>query len=286
MIRTLTIVAVLVGLMATSAQAVLQNSLGNGSLRFLQPISIPPLIQLIPPIPEGALFIDPTKSTRGEGVFREGPDFEYNSTTGSLTVFAPPLLGPADEFGIRQQYSPNSISIFGRDFFSDTPSIPEVTKYRRNEPGFSRIGGHTLPLDDEDPSFVLDGNSDSFSLFTSPENIRVNVGFSRGLAGAEVSFSSLLLPGLDAEIFEAEEGDVLPNSIWPYLPRVERALPEIHFVIGYTSVDLRVRSPGRYSLLAVPQAALFQDSQAAVPEPSTFLLACFAVAGLLFLRRA
>jgi len=221
-----------------------------------------PLRLPAPPIPEGALFIDPFESTRGEGVFRGGPEFEYDATTGSLSVFAPPMLGPADEFGIRQQYSPQSIKLFGREFFSDSPSIPKISRYRRNKFEYSRFNSQPVPFDEGDPSFVMDENSDSFGLYISPENIQVNASWGRELSAAEVDFSSLLMPGLNAEVFAAEEGPILPNSIWPYLPNIKESLPDVYFVVDYTVSNYFVRnlgSSGSYSLLAVPQAGLFQN---------------------------
>jgi len=293
--RILTTALVLVCLVTTSAQAGLQNTLQNRLVGFRSS----PLLPFLPPILEGALFIDPIESTRGEGVFRGRPDFEYDPTTGSLTVFAPPMLGPADEFGVRLQYSPQSINVFGRNFFSDSVSIPQVTKYRRNTPEIGRLGYPLLPfgeevpsLNEETPSYVIDENSDSFNLSISPESIRVNVGFfgsGQGLTGAEIGFSSLLMPGLNAEVFEAEESTILPNLIFPYLPHVEETLPDVYFVVGYAADDFRVlssRFPFRYSLLAIPQAGLFQDSESTIPEPSTIVLACCIAFASLFLRRA
>lgn len=269
-----------------SLQIALENALfGQGAQAIQVPIGIF-LRNPLPPIPEGALFIDPITSTRGEAVFREGPAFDYDPTTGGVTVFAPPMLGPADEFGVRLQYSPVSINVLGNDFLDENPSIPRVTKYRRNEPEISQIDWRPLPFDEDAPSFVIDEFSDFFSLNVSSADISVNVGSRRNLTGAEVSFTSLLVPGLEADVFEAEEDTLLPNSIWPYLPRIAGTLPDVHFVVNYNA-DFSVVGVGlssRYSLLAVPQADLFQNDEPSIPEPSTALLACVAGFAILFRR--
>ncbi|NOY42573.1 MAG: hypothetical protein GXP26_12155 [Planctomycetes bacterium] len=283
--RNLTAGMVFVCLMTTSAHAGLQSALLNpgGGLRAVEIVLTP-----LRPIPEGGLFIDPIASTRGEGVFREGPDFEYDSTTGGVTVFAPPLLGPADEFGVRQQYSPLSIEIFGRDFFADVQSIPKVTTYRRGEPDFSQFNWQSPLFEEDDSSFAIDEYDNNFNLYRSSESIRVNaVPIIRGFSGIEISFQSLLAPGLRAEVFEAEEDTLLPNSIWPYLPSMEGALPNVHFVVDYGVVSYSFgfgsnEYPRQYSLLAVPQAELFQ---AAVPEPSSVILALLAAVSTLLTRR-
>jgi len=315
MIRKLVLGILLACLMVTSVQAGLQSALTEalvGHEHEAGPVlSIPlgiervrspgPLVVFsgvltpaisaisapLPPIPAGALFIDPIASTRGEGVFREGPDFHYDSTTGGVTVFAPPMLGPADEFGVRREYSPTSVRVVGRDFFAAAPTIPQLTRYVRGTPDFSLYGWYPLSLDDGNPPFVIDEQSDDFSLLHSFEAILVQVSSGRRIfSGAEVDFASLLAPELEASFFAADEGSVLPNSIWPYLPEVEGALPGIHFVVDYYNsnfLNVGVGSPRGYSLLAVPQAGLF--SNATVPEPSSILLAVFPLIALLTLRR-
>ncbi len=287
MVRKLVLALVLACLMMSSVQAGLQSALTTP----LVGIRIPGIrvSDSYPPIPEGALFIDPVLSTRGEGVFREGPDFTYDATTGGVTVFAPPMLGPADEFGVRMSYSPVSIQVVGNDFFADAPTIPQLTKYVRETAEYSRYNSHPLPFDDDDPSFVIDELGGNFSLHISSEAIQVYVSTVRIFSGAEVDFANLLAPGLEAETFDADEGDILPNSIWPYSPQIEDSLPEVHFLVEYNVLRpflgyYRSNLPDSYSLLAVPQAGLFGD-QTSVPEPSSILLAAFSLIVLLTSRR-
>lgn len=286
----------LVCLTATTAQAGLQSALTEALIGLqVTPVtitnSIVTLATLTPPpaIPEDALFIDPITSTRGAGVFREGPDFHYDSTTGSVTVFAPPMLGPADEFGVRYQYSPALIRVVGRDFFTEDPTIPQVTKYIRGTPEYSQYGLSPIPFDDNDPSFVLDEQSDSFSLHNSSEEIQISVRTRSELGGVEIAFASLLAPELEAGIFAADKLGILPNSIWPYLPQVDGALPEVHFVVDYNmSSYLSFYRSGvveTYSLLAVPQSGLLFGDGTSVPEPSSLLLAAFSLIVLLSSRQ-
>ncbi len=285
MVRKLVLALALVCSMVNSVQAGLLEPLRLAG-QTLNSLRIPS-IDSYPPIPEDALFIDPILSTRGEGVFREGPDFHYDATTGGVTVFAPPMLGPADEFGVRISYSPVSIQVGGYDFFADAPTIPQLTKYVRGTAEFLRYNSHPLPFDDSDPSFVIDEQSDIFSLFISTVVIKARVSSVRRFSGAEVDYASLLVPGLEADVFAADEGDILPNSIWPYSPEVDGALPEVHFLVEYelSSLDYYFSDfPRSYSLLAVPQAGLFGD-QASVPEPSSILLATFSLIVLLTSRR-
>ncbi len=270
------------------SMSLLANSSNAGLVSALRLANIGLGIQIPnPPVPEGALFLDPIESTRGNGVFREGPDFQYDPSTGGISIFAPPMLGPADEFGFRNQYSPNSLRIFGNDYLSEFPTIPQLTKYRRGEVEYSSRFGAQVPFDDEDPSFVIDDDNENFSLNFSSASILVNVGFGYGLSGVEVSFSRLLMPDLDAELFEAEDNLILQNSIWPYFPYVEQALPNVYFVVNY-SADYgiyRSGAPTSYSLLAVPQQGIFQEGLTSLPEPNTLLLACIAGIGILSLRR-
>jgi hypothetical protein len=264
--------------LATSAEAGLRNALTT-SLIGLQATNLLYPIQPIPALPEGALFIDPIASTRGNGVFREGPAFEYDPTTGGVTVFAPPMLGPADEFGSRQQYSPQSIRVVGGDSLAEAPSIPQVTKYRRNYLESSWYNWPPPQVDDDDPSFVVDEQADFFNLAISSNSIAVsNFGIS-GHFGIEVDFPSLLVADLESEAFDADTGSPLPNSIWPYLPNVTGALPDIHFVIDYqTNYSIsQYLNAYQYSLLAVHQTGLVGFDQSAIPEPNCMILAFLAL---------
>ncbi len=284
MMRKLALALVLMCSMAVSVEAGLQSALTTALVGLSQVrINLPGVSIPLPPIPEGALFIDPITSTRGEGVFRKGPDFNYDSTTGSVTVFAPPMLGPADEFGVRREYSPQSIEIFGRDFFDDAPSIPHLTRYLRSEPEISQVDWQPLPFDDDDSSFVVGENGDDFNLYSSNDRIEVSVGRGRGFTGAVIKFSPLLTTELGSEIFQAEEDITLPNSIYPYLPQLEDTLPNVYFVVQYRLSHSNRLYPQQYSLLAVPQAGLFPNTS--VPEPSSILLASFLLIILLTSRR-
>ncbi len=187
--RKLAGTVVLVCLMVASAQAGLQSALAQ-AIRVVQ-IRPFPILRRPTPIqlaPEEALFIDPIASTLGDGVFREGPEFDYNPATGSVSIFAPPMLGPADEFGIRPQYSPQSIRVFAPNFFSDAPSIPKVDQYVLNQPQYSPTTGALVPLDDSDPSFVLDESNQYLALSITPGKINVQFSSSYRLSGVDVDF--------------------------------------------------------------------------------------------------
>ncbi len=290
MIRKIVSVAVLWSLAAAYVEAGLHSAL-TASLAGLQPaetgtIQLPVGVFQYAreaPIPEGALFLDPVASKRNAGVFRGGPGFYYDPVTGGVTISAPPMLGPADEFGIRQQYSPRTITAVGSVYFADEPTIPHAIKYRRNiQDSLYDLYPSVPPLAEDAPSFVVDETSGSISLYTTPDTIVVGPLYVSGLSGVEVGFSNLLAPGLDAMAFQSDI-PVLTNSIWPYLRTDSDALPEVHFVVEYEA-EFQVYSlglPQRYSLLATP---LGQANPTSAPEPAGLLLVLSA-GGLLIVGR-
>jgi len=199
------------------------------------------------------------------------------------------MLGPADEFGQREQYSPTSIRVVGKDFFADAQSIPQLTWHIRGTPEYSRNGRYPIPFENDDPSFIIDEDSDIFNLNISPEEIQAFIGYRAGFSGAKFDFVSLLTPGIESEVFNADEGSVLPNSIWPYLPQVEGALPDVYFVVDYFRTDYNnfvvLGDSRRFSLLAVPQVGLFSGDGTSIPEPRGIVLAAFSLVALLTFRR-
>jgi hypothetical protein len=282
--RSLVVGMALACLMTTSVEAGLQNALTT-SLLGLQVAN--PLYP-VATIPEGALFIDPIASTRGNGIYRAGPTFEYHPTTGGVTVFAPPMLGPADEFGSRRQLSPVSVDIVGGGFLADAPSIPQVTMYRRNIANSYDFYWQPPQIDDDDPSFVIDEQNVPFNLAVLRSSITLSTYDNSGLFGVEVDFPILLAADLNSEVFEADEEALLPNSVWPhYLPSIRSTLPDVHFVINYQASYYGglYLNPSQYSLLAVPQTGLIGFNESAIPEPNSMMLAFLALIAQVVTRR-
>lgn len=234
-------------------------------------------------IPEGALFIDPIESTFGEGVFRHGPTFEYDPNTGGVQLFAPPMLGPADEFGVRGEYSPRQIEIVGGEHLAEPVTLPSVIRHSRNRIDYYSIYLEPIVFSDSDPSFIDDSDS-GYHLSVYDDVLELNSYSFREFSGIELDFQSLLNLGLDFELFDASERILLPNAIWPYIPRAESSIPEIHFVIHYeTDYAYGHLAPEHFSLLAVPQSLL--EGSSSVPEPHSVLLALLAITAHVRTRR-
>ena len=273
--RFFTPVALVLCLLTTSTQAGLQNAL-NTALIGLRPININPGILLRPhgtsySSPEDSLFIDPVASTRGEPVFRSGPEFTYDPATGGVEIVVPPMLGPADEFGIRQTYSANSVTVHADGQFAAAPALPQITSYRRAERDYSNPQWESVAFGAEDPSFVLAEDNEFFSVNFSPKSLNTDLnGYRYTHAGSELVFASLLEPSLPDEVFEPVS-DSLPNSaIWPYPHHDDSELPDVYITVEYYSAISSGQFSNWYRLLAVPTGV-------AVPEPASIALAAISL---------
>lgn len=278
-------VVLVVCALANSAECGLQSALTVA----LTPLRIPtsqigfgvPLIPLEGSYdsPAGSLFIDPVDSTFGAPAYRSGPSFTYDPATGGVSLSAPPMLGPADEFGVRQTYSPHSLGIFADGFFSETPTLPRLTKYRRAQRDYTNPQWEYLPFGDDDPSFVLDDDDDSFSVSVSSEGLDIYLDpYWRSHSGVEVEFSSVLDEGLGPEVFESDGTIALDVSIWPYPSHNEHALPDVYFVVNYETDGRSSLFSSWFTLLAVPESIGLEGN---VPEPATIVLAFAVLTGFL-----
>ncbi|TWT90968.1 hypothetical protein Mal64_13670 [Pseudobythopirellula maris] len=220
-------------------------------------------------------FIDPVLSTKAAAEYRGGPEFDYDPETGGVTVFAPPMLGPADEFGVRTSYYPRTVRIDSAGHLSPAPVFPHLTQYARNLPPSGIVIYFTQaqepPIDPaDDPSYVpLEGAYSSINIGLYDNSVSVSLS-SAGSGGAEVVFSRLLAEGLSDSMFGVGIGAPRPGE--PWAQQYADPSPEIQVVVEYSQTNFV--SPGRYSygFLATPTFG--------VPEPGA--LALLAMAGACF----
>ena len=111
------------------------------------------------------------------------------------------MLGPADEFGIRQTYSANSVTVHADGQFAAAPALPQITSYRRAERDYSNPHWESVAFGAEDPSFVLAEDNEFFSVNFSPKSLNTDLnGYRYTHAGSELVFASLLEPSLPDEV--------------------------------------------------------------------------------------
>jgi hypothetical protein len=232
--------------------------------------------------PDGALFVNPLKSTRAEVIYRVGPEFNYDSTTGDVEIIAPPMLGPADEFGQRLSLAPTKATFyFGGEIGAhrgDVPGEVGITSHLRMS--YLPQGGTPLSLL---PSFWSFSAIYEINRFGGPQQLRIDRPTSF-FSGFEFSIPGLLKSELSSEIFATPPIIQVP-AIELHTLRVPlgvgggyyQPLPEISVVIDYvaTSADsaLGASSPHSYRLLAQVNI---------IPEPTSAVL---LAAGILTLPR-
>lgn len=172
------------------------------------------------PVPEGSLFLDPVLSEDGAPVYGDGPSFDYDSATGSLGVFAPPMLGPVDDAGNRAAYIVDKVTIYHDGNTQARPDLPLAkvfvdldllsisntpgseyepglfTKYQggnvgfdtRTRPGFIAVNEFVTPLVNSGQSAIVNLLDDALVLLGT-----------QFAQGAHLHFPDLLLPGLISE---------------------------------------------------------------------------------------
>lgn len=257
----------------------LANSLGS-----LQTITIYEWPRPPQPDLDELLFIDPFASTIGAGVFGSGPSFDYNAETGGVSISAPPLLGKADEFGVREKYTPTSIKIHSGGNFASLFTPPTIHIYEQNTVDYPLLRSLTQPppepLSNDSPSFVEPYYSPKSDFSYYGNRIVVSLGSSSRVGAGTADFGVLLQPGLSPDAF-FDVANMPGGASWAYDadsyffdPNYQSTLA----VVSYRRVGTSYSSdyiqglPGNFNLLVVPSAA---------PEPSGVYLV--ATIGLLCL---
>ena len=265
--------ALLAGWLATPVQASLQGSLRAASqvLSNISTTFAPNNYGIDTRSYDDFLFVDPVASTKSTAVYRDGPELEYNSLTGGLSIIAPPLLGPADEFGNREELSPRSISIYTSGFLIDSPTFPKVRKYQRDM-SISDV----LSLEPDERASFHRIDDPYYSMSISDTEVGLSLGHS-GLMGDEVHFSTLLSVGLGPEFYNAAYGFVSGINLWPvheyrYNPNTA---PDVHVKVHYERTSYRYNRYDDFIFLAVPKV---------IPEPATSLFVLMASTMLLSRR--
>lgn len=232
--------------------------------------------------PEGALFVDPLRSTRAGAVHRNGPELIYDSTTGNVQIIAPPMLGPADEFGQRLSLAPTKATFyFGGERGAHRGDFPgSVAFVRHHRIFFVLEDGIPLALI---PSFWAQSMVYEPNSFNGPYQLRINSPTSL-FSGFEFSIPGLLKDELSTELFTLPPIVDIP-AVELYALRVPlgvgsgnyQPLPEISVVIDYVATSYSLLSnyaPHSYRLLAQVNI---------IPEPAN--IAIFATGVLALLQR-
>ncbi|TWT94770.1 hypothetical protein Pla108_36190 [Botrimarina colliarenosi] len=188
------------------------------------------------PVPEGTLFVDPVHSTYSEAVYVDGPQLTYDPSTGAASLLAPPMLGPADEFGIRSYHSPSRVTLLFGESRVASPGLPHLTSYSRQ----SFIGltaGTSFTATDYGPA--------GFELAVGGAHVAAEVQTISGFGGFQLDFDQWLQPGLDASLFAVPErpapqpGELVLMSISIGAPLpVVGAIVEYGYTLGLSSLYL------------------------------------------------
>jgi hypothetical protein len=269
--------AMTTALAGMSAAEIEIDAAGNNGLGLVVP-TLPTPRELIDFAAADLRFVDPVNSTWTQPAYLSGPSATYDAATGGLSIFAPPLLGPADEFGNRQHYSATSITVAVGDRIAADATIPRVVSYRRND---TRRSDQLDPWTDPDP--VPPTSMQSFLAAEDPYT-RVTVGnFGYGRVievgpgfffseGASVEFRRLLVSALTDDELEGDRGTLADVTAWSLRWGQPADLA--------VSVSYMPREYG-YQIFSFVFSA--RTASIAVPEPAAGLLsmvafACFSAA--------
>lgn len=275
---------VLVSLLAPAASAGLLDALQNSitglqvaelGISAVNVINLPtaPLWGRAPDeIPEGAVFVDPVASTKTQAVYRSGPSLRYDPATGDVVITAPPMLGPADEFGQRELMSPTSLYVMFGDHLGSSPRIPTLTKYAR-----SSALDTVFPTEKSFREYSVT----DFDMGFRPNHLHVDRFRSSNHNGIRVSLDELLAPGLDSDAFTMPAAIPGPASSDIAVTNLgsQPVLPAVTAIVEY---DGRWNASG---LLRIgPTGHLYSAAPVNVPTPSATVLASVAVAALAWRR--
>ncbi len=272
MVYRSSIATLLVVLSASSVSAGLQSAL-SASLRlpaFIDPFEWPIEASEL----DDALFVDPVASTFDEPAYGNGPELRYNSATGDVEISAPPMLGPADEFGQRSRYTPTQITFYDSGHRSGDPRLPAVTIHLRNA-----LEGEGLPSFVESPTGGL-------TLYAQDQSVQISSLDRSGWGGAAVEMDEWLSPLLAEELFVPSPPPVATDP-YHYHHRRYEPLAEIEAIVDYENFTDRYSLSHLRSLRIRAARALEIESDAQelpVPEPSG-LAVVFLASGTLLARR-
>jgi hypothetical protein len=148
------------------------------------------------PVPEGTLFIDPVNSTHSAAAYVDGPQLTYEPSTGAASLLAPPMLGPADEFGIRSYHSPRSVTLLFGDSRVASPELAYLTSFERR---------YAEELSEDLSFWQNDYGPAGFELTVGGTHLVVEVATLSSFGGFRLDFAKWLRPGLDAALFAMPE---------------------------------------------------------------------------------
>ncbi|MEN1679313.1 MAG: hypothetical protein AAGJ46_06940 [Planctomycetota bacterium] len=219
-------------------------------------------------IPEGAVFVDLVASTRGRAVFRGRPSLSYNPGNGDLVVEAPPMFGPADEFGQRWMFSPARVYLMFGDHLGTTPEMPALTYYARDL---------TNPTDATRSSFQA-GDPTGFDMEMRRDYVEIDPLAGGEQSGLRVVLRGWLTPGLGRGAFETPV-EVDPPAVSLTSLSTDQpgfSLPEVSVLVQYSGNSFY----GLNFVYLGRSGSLFLAEPVSVPAPHTVPLAGLAVAAL------
>lgn len=234
------------------------------------------------PLPADLLFVDPVASTLGNAVYGDGPRYTYNPVSGGVDLLAPPLLGPADEFGQRPIYFPSHIEIFADSWFA-SPSLPVVSRYERNPISSSDPGPSFPDPAPGDPSFFLDTPATGFGVSVNAKSLSVDRLSRRGFNGVAVSFPQLLESELPESLFGTAGWEDWSSQMWISYLMDHPSLPEIRLAVDYSlayTTSSTQHAPLSFRMYAAPDANAYS-----APEPSSLLCVAGLLTGMIIPRR-
>ncbi len=269
-------VAMAIACVASDASGGLQSAMATAlsGLRASETtIGLTPASQRLPyfwdlgPVPDGTLFVDPVSSTHGAAAYADGPQLTYDPSTGAASLFAPPMLSPADEFGIRSYHSPRSVTLLFGESRVASPELPRLTSFERR----------LLSGVSEEASFgANDYGPAGFELAMGGTHAVADVLTISTFGGFRLDFPRLLEPGLDAATFAVpmpptpQPGELIVMSISAPLPAVG-AIVEYGYSLGSLGAYF-----GGPSVLA---------KVILLPEPTTGAIGLWAVIFVGMMRR-
>lgn len=215
------------------------------------------------PAPDGTLYVDPVRSTTSEAVYIDGPRLTYDPSTGAASLFAPPMLGPADEFGVRAYHSPQSVTLLYGDSRVESPELPHLTSYSRS-PHNLPPGGESFTATELGPSAYQLSLGDSHLVAYVPNNSE--------FGGFRLDFAKWLRPGLEASLFAVPEPPTpQPGELILMTASIGDPLPAIGAIVQYGyAVGLSTIYLEQETILA---------KVVVVPEPSTVAV-CLTALGI------
>ena len=228
-------------------------------IRLVPQYPRPPYFWDLGPVPEGTLFVDPVNSTHSAAAYVDGPQLTYNPTTGAASLLAPPMLGPADEFGFRIYHSPRSATLLFGESRIASAELPHLTSFERQS--FSGLG-KVLSFSESDygPPGV--------ELAVGGTHVLAEVATLSNFGGFRLDFAKWLQPGLDAALFAIPEPP-MPQPGELVLMAISTPLPVVGAVVeyGYSIGGISSTYIGAATMLA---------RVVIVPEPAT-ATACLVV---------